>query len=104
VRWVFEARVLTVLKIREAEELSLVELDKQLNQVISSLSQAARRLACRMMNDALLAERMATVNRKFSNNHALPLTLPQPMVLNYGLQIHLLVVDKPKIIRTEHAK
>ncbi len=68
VRRVSEARALAALKVREVEGLSLVALGKQLNQDVSSLSQGARRLALRMMGDALLAERMASVDRAFPNS------------------------------------
>lgn len=70
VRRVSEARAMAALAVREAEGLSLVELGRHVNQDVSSLSQAARRLAMRMKEDALLAERVAVVERQFPNCQA----------------------------------
>jgi len=70
VRRVSEARAMAALTVREAEGLSLVELGRRLNQDVSSLSQAARRLALRMKEDALLVERLTAVERNFPNCQA----------------------------------
>ena len=57
-RQVSEARAVAALTVRETEGLLLVDLGKQINQDVSSLSQSARKIAFRMKEDALLAERL----------------------------------------------
>jgi len=58
VRKVSEARGIAALLVREAEGLLLVELGRCLNQDLSSLSQAARRVERRLREDACLQGRL----------------------------------------------
>jgi putative transposase len=65
VRKVSEARGVAALLVREAEGLLLVELGKRLNQDLSSLSQAARRVEKRLREDSCLQGRLEAVKSNF---------------------------------------
>jgi hypothetical protein len=64
VRNISEARGVAALLVRESRELALVELGKCLNQDLSSLSQAARRMEQRLREDSRLHERFKDVEAR----------------------------------------
>ena len=63
VRSISEARAVAALLVRETKGLTLLGLGKLLQQDISSLSQAARRLELRLGEDPELRERIEKVKR-----------------------------------------
>jgi len=65
VRKISEARGIAALLVREAEGIALKELGKLLNQDLSSLSQAARRVELRLREDSCLQERFEAVRNDF---------------------------------------
>ncbi|BCR06013.1 hypothetical protein DESUT3_30820 [Desulfuromonas versatilis] len=62
-RPISEARAVAALLIRETDGLSLRDLGKALNQDLSSLSQAARRLEIRIQENPGLKEKLEAVKR-----------------------------------------
>lgn len=66
VRQVSEARAVAALLVREAEGVALVDLGKRLNQDLSSLSQAARRLELRIKEDSDLGAKFEAIMGKIN--------------------------------------
>lgn len=67
VRITSEARGMIALLVRETKGLTLADLSQCLNQDISSLSQAARRLELRLREDANVQERFEMAGRNIPN-------------------------------------
>ena len=76
-RQISEARAVAALIVREAEGLTLVDLGKKLNQDVSSLSQAARRLELRIGSDSKLMPRLEAIQR------SIEIPICQACPLNY---------------------